>query len=139
MAPTTMRDKKGKFISTGKFKRYSQFSKKVKIPNLENGNQNKEEFGFGFGRRIVELGYLAEQMKSCPNCSTPLYLHCCKKERLYGLGSILYIECQSCKKELKIYTGKQHRSQNTVKGMKIWDVNTKCGLGWYDKLILKKV
>lgn len=63
MAPTTMRDKKGKFISTGKFKRYSQFSKKVKIPSLENGNQNKEEFGFGFGRRIVELGYLAEQMK----------------------------------------------------------------------------
>lgn len=106
---------------------------------MKNGNQNKEEFGFGFGRRIVELGYLAEQMKSCPNCSTPLYLHCCKKERLYGLGSILYIECQSCKKELKIYTGKQHRSQNTVKGMKIWDVNTKCGLGWYDKLILKKV
>lgn len=48
MAPTTMRDKKGKFISTGKFKRYSQFSKKVKIPSMENGNQNKEEFGFGF-------------------------------------------------------------------------------------------
>lgn len=48
MAPTSMRDKKGKSISTGKFKRYSQFSKKVKIPSLENGNQNKEEFGFGF-------------------------------------------------------------------------------------------
>lgn len=79
LAPTTMRDKKGKFISTGRFKRYSQFSKKVKIPCLENKNQNKEEFGFGFGRRIVELGYFAEQMKSCQNCSTPLYLHCCKK------------------------------------------------------------
>lgn len=94
---------------------------------MENGNQNKVEFGFG--QRIVELGYLAQQMKSYPNCSTPMY-------RLYGLGSILYIECQSCKTEPKIYTGKQHRSQNTVKGRQ-YGMSTRSVLfvGMINKLI----
>ncbi|XP_062621637.1 uncharacterized protein LOC134283204 [Saccostrea cucullata] len=121
-----VRDKKGRFTSTGKFQRYEKFIEKFRIPSFENEEEICDDWGDG--RRIVELKYLSEQLKSCPNCSTPLHLHFCKKERMYGLGSILYIECEMCKNEVKIYTGKQHRSNGTVKGMKIWDVNTKCGL-----------
>ncbi|XP_061180737.1 uncharacterized protein LOC133189369 [Saccostrea echinata] len=121
-----VRDKKGRFTSTGKFQWYEKFIEKVRIPSSENEEEICEDWGDG--QRIVELRYLSEQLKSCPNCSTPLHLHFCKKERIYGLGSILYIECEMCQKVVKIYTGKEHRSSGTVKGMKIWDVNTKCGL-----------
>ncbi|CAC5362774.1 unnamed protein product [Mytilus coruscus] len=81
-----------------------------------------------YGRRVVELGLLADQLKACKNCYAPLFLHNCLKEQRYGIGSILYIPCDSCPYTNLINTGKRHRSDTSKKGMLIWDVNTKCSM-----------
>lgn len=89
----------------------------------------QEESTWKDGRRIVEIGYLAEQLEHCANCEKSLHLVDCNDERIYGLGSILYVQCRHCPHVNKLYTGKRHRAPGKTRGMQIWDVNTKCGLG----------
>lgn len=82
------------------------------------------------GRRIVELGFLSDQLKECTRCKSALHLFHCIKEARYGLGSVLKIKCQSCFFINSVYTGKQHQNkEKQEKGMKIFDINTKCALG----------
>lgn len=81
------------------------------------------------GRRVVELGHLADMLKECKNCKSALLLHNCTSERRYGLGSILYVKCQNCPHINQISTGKRHRAENSTRGMQIWDVNTKLSMG----------
>ncbi|XP_063412530.1 uncharacterized protein LOC134722744 [Mytilus trossulus] len=100
------------------------------LPSQENDSNST--LAWRDGRRVVELGLLADQLKACKNCYSPLYLHNCSKEQRYGLGSILYIPCGSCPYTNLINTGKRHRSETSKKGMLIWDVNTKCSLAYLD-------
>ncbi|XP_021373023.1 uncharacterized protein LOC110463022 [Mizuhopecten yessoensis] len=81
------------------------------------------------GRRIVELGYLADKLqKGCQKCHSPLHLHQCVFEQFYGLGSLLNIMC-TCKHITHVPTGKRHKASLDSKTAKIWDVNTKVASG----------
>ncbi|XP_063438315.1 uncharacterized protein LOC134719240 [Mytilus trossulus] len=59
------------------------------------------------GRRIVELGVLAEKMYCC-RCNVPLHLHDTIHERTTGFGSYLHIMCtnQECRTVTDVPTGK---------------------------------
>ena len=82
------------------------------------------------GRRIVELGYLAEQLKAgCCVCGEILHLHNCTGETRMGLASRLALNCDRCGSESTILTSKQHRRQDVTKGPGVFDVNTKAALG----------
>lgn len=85
------------------------------------------------GRRVIELGHLADQLKGCINCGIPIQLANCFQERRYGLGSLLYIDCKNCDSINVVSTGKRHRNKSQ-KGMLIWDVNYKLSLGKTDEL-----
>ncbi|CAC5388974.1 unnamed protein product [Mytilus coruscus] len=63
------------------------------------------------GRRIVELGVLAEKMYCC-RCNVPLYLHDTLHERTTGFGSYLQIICtnQECRTVTDVPTGKVGRT-----------------------------
>jgi len=82
------------------------------------------------GRRIVELGVLAEQLRSgCEDCKTPLFLHDVVDETKQGLGSILYVQC-NCGQVTQVRTGKTHRDPKKKQvGRPIWDLNTKAATG----------
>ena len=83
------------------------------------------------GRRIVELGVLADQLKEgCLECKTVLNLFNTEEETIRGLGSILYIRCEECHQLNGIKTGKTHRSPHKKDvGRPIWDINTKAATG----------
>ena len=57
----------------------------------ENAAQTEfENLRWNEGRRLVEIGFLAEQLKSCKKCkTTPLHLKDCVGEIRYGFGSIV--------------------------------------------------
>ncbi|CAG2202311.1 unnamed protein product [Mytilus edulis] len=71
------------------------------------------------GRRVVELGVLADNLAACKQCGLPLSLQNCLNITTCGLAAVLKVLCvnQSCKNINAIPTGKQHN--------RIWDVNTK--------------
>ena len=83
------------------------------------------------GRRIVELGYLADQLKAgCSECKNTLNIINTVDETTQGLGSILYIQCEECSQLNGIKTGKTHRSPTKKSvGRPIWDINTKAATG----------
>ena len=83
------------------------------------------------GRRIVELGYLADQLKAgCSECKNPLNIINTMDETTQGLGSILYIQCEECPQLNAIKTGKTHRSPTKKNvGRPICDINTKAATG----------
>ena len=84
------------------------------------------------GRRIVELGLLADELeKGCTECKEPLKLSNTESETRLGLGSTLYISCKKCGQLCSIRTGKTHRDPGKKKvGSPIWDINTKAATGW---------
>ena len=73
------------------------------------------------GRRVVELGFLADQLKKgCSEWKKVLNLTNIVDETIQGLGSILYIQCEGC----------SHRSPEKMSvGRPIWDINTKAATG----------
>nr|XP_034320597.1 uncharacterized protein LOC105341150 isoform X2 [Crassostrea gigas] len=73
------------------------------------------------GRRIVELGYLAKQL-FCHLCKTPLHLKDTVRERRYGLGSVLHVQCTNCSAVCPVETGKRGPTG-------AFDINTKAALG----------
>jgi hypothetical protein len=77
----------------------------------ENAAQTEfENLQWNEGRRIVEIGFFAEQLKSFQKCkTTPLHLKDCVSEIRYGFGSYLKIKC-ICSH----ITGKQHRTEDTM-------------------------
>ena len=79
------------------------------------------------GRRIVELGYLADQLKvGCSECKNTLNIINTVDETTQGLGSILYIQCEECSLLNAVKTGKTHRSPTKKSvGRPIWGINTK--------------
>lgn len=80
------------------------------------------------GRRVVELGVLANALASCKNCTNPLQLSHATSIRTYGLAAILKVPCSNtnCRFVNNVPTGKQHGKTH------IWDVNTKLANGSFD-------
>lgn len=80
------------------------------------------------GRRVVELGTLANGLKACQLCSQPLHLINTVCERRFGLAQILEVKCMysECGLVNDVPTGSKHTSQN---GGQAWDVNTKLAAG----------
>ncbi|XP_062590039.1 uncharacterized protein LOC134251653 [Saccostrea cucullata] len=80
------------------------------------------------GRRIIELGILANNLKECKRCGQPLHLSDCVGETRFGLAQILQVQCryQECRLLNDVPTGKKHL---TEKGGKAWDINTKVAVG----------
>lgn len=78
------------------------------------------------GRRIVELGLIADQLRSCVDCGGRIFLDNIVSEKRQGLGSILYIEC-SCGMLNSVVTNKRHSTGK--RGVPTFDVNTKAALG----------
>ena len=80
------------------------------------------------GRRIVELGVLAEQLSKCgeDDCEAKLDLRNIVAETISGFGSYLWIKCSDCGQETKITTGKVRKSAANGKGGRpSFDINTK--------------
>nr|XP_034322437.1 uncharacterized protein LOC109617730 [Crassostrea gigas] len=75
------------------------------------------------GRRVVELGVLADGLAGCKECGLPLQLSHTQGIRDCGLGSFLQVRCRNlwCGHVNVIPTGKRHG--------RIWDANTKLATG----------
>lgn len=80
------------------------------------------------GRRVVELGTLADGLKGCKLCGQPLQLSSCEGEQKYYLAHVLLIRCKSsdCGVLNEVPTGSKHKAGN---GRTVWDVNTKLAVG----------
>lgn len=77
------------------------------------------------GRRLIELGVLADGLSACKKCGLPLQLSHCQGITNFGLSAMLKIPCMNsaCKMINNVPTGKMHN--------KIWDANTKLAAGQY--------
>ena len=88
------RKRNGRFSSTkSKQKRVSltEYEKKSKTPG-KSGEKERDSAGWRDGRRIVEIGFLVDQLtEGCSECKTKLNLTIIVDETLQGLGSVLYI------------------------------------------------
>ena len=58
---------------------------------------NSRSINWREGRRIIELGVLAEQLYRRCFCHQPLHLINCVDEQNFGLGSLFGITCSNCK------------------------------------------
>ena len=75
------------------------------------------------GRNIVDLDFVCKQLLDvCKACKTTLSLTQCQRERLIGLASILYLNCQKCSTVTMIKTSTWHLSENTQKSMLVLSV-----------------
>ncbi|CAC5358784.1 unnamed protein product [Mytilus coruscus] len=83
-------------------------------------------------RLVTELDTLANQLKSCRECTIPLHLHDAKGVRCYSLTGIVYIICKnsSCQTLNRIKLGKVHFGREK-KGVGMFDVNTKAATGFF--------
>ena len=76
------------------------------------------------GRRVVQLGILADGLKGCQLCCQPLSLNDCIGEKLYGLGGKLLVKCIPCGLINDVLIGTRHGHLKTT-----WDVNSKLASG----------
>ncbi|KAK3090923.1 hypothetical protein FSP39_015740 [Pinctada imbricata] len=95
-------------------------------PEAEVTSDEPEVSGWRVGRRIVELGTLADNLRSCFFCTEPLHLIDCVGETKMGLAQVLRVKCRQCKGTNDVPTGSRHTTQ---RGGKAWDVNTKLAAG----------
>lgn len=54
--------------------------------------QSVTDKDWSVGRRVVELGVLAEALKGCKICGTPMHLHHTVEIQTYGLAAILKVK-----------------------------------------------
>lgn len=87
---------------------------------------DENTYDWRVGRRIVELGILADGLRACKLCQFSLQLHNCISEKKFGLSHILNIKCENCELINDVATGSRHR---TEKGGLAWDANTKLAAG----------
>ena len=91
------------------------------------GSENVDLPSWRDGRRVIELGLLADQLESCDTCGMPLHLINCVSENIYGpIGSVLNVRCQHCS---SIRNGYCERHRTSVCGPARFDVITKLGRG----------
>ena len=122
----------GKFITAGKKKRMERMKtvRQGENPHIQHNDIENDEGDVKWceGRRVVELGCLAESLGKCKNteCTRVLDLRNTIIERQIGLGSVLLVKCE-CGEMNRVRTGKTHREKN--KGVPIFDMNTKVAEG----------
>ena len=129
------RAKKGHFTSAASVRQRQLSSTRFKRINAGRANTDVHEEKLGEhecgdgeitwkdGRRVVELGELAKGLEACSVCEEPLQLKNIVGEKRYGLGSLLYVQCE-CSNVNAVYTGKSHRPSSSHHGLPIYDVNT---------------
>ena len=121
------RGKSGKFVTNATAnRRGNALSKNVARQSITSSDN--DTIDWHEGRRVIELGVLAEGLGACENneCDRILDLRSTISENRIGLSSILWIQCE-CGELNKIQTGKFHRQKR--KGVPIYDVNTKMAEG----------
>ena len=136
------RKQNGQFIRNkckNKRRRVCSSERKMKAKNIaaSDGTELPEQtperakYSWREGRRIVELGFLADQLKAgCLEYKNTLNIINTVDETTQGLGSILYIQCEECSQLNAVKTGKTHRSPTKKSiGRPIWDINTKAATG----------
>ena len=88
--------------------------------NIQDNNIENNEGGVKWceGRRVVELGYLAESLGKCKNteCTRVLDLRNTIIERQICLGSVLLVKYE-CSEMNRVRTGKIHREKNNMNDM----------------------
>ena len=130
------RSKSGRFIKGGELNRRKSCAEKFRVASQqcsegEKGPVNtmsEHEVSWDDGRRVVEMGMLAEGLESCCFCQRPIQLKNVVDEKRYGLASLLYIQC-SCGQISTVRTGKSHRGTDVRRGVPIYNVNTKLATG----------
>ncbi|CAC5412103.1 unnamed protein product [Mytilus coruscus] len=90
------------------------------IIEIDGSNVTADFSEWRVGRRVVELGVLADGLAACKKCGLPFL---CSTINSYGLATILKIVCANtaCLNTNLIPTGKRHE--------KVWDVNSKLAAG----------
>ena len=77
------RNKSGKFVKNGELKRRKVCAKRLTVPRPKNNdsenkkvniNSDKSKVMWDKGRRVVELGILAEGLQAYSDCEQPLQL-----------------------------------------------------------------
>ena len=91
---------KGQFVTKRVGKQLAQIqlfsSKRAATKTNREADTPTSSFTFE-GRRIVDLGYLAEQLsRGCCVCDTSLQLIDTVSEKRYGLGVDLTVACRTC-------------------------------------------
>ena len=137
---------KGKFTSVPFKKKVSNLRPNKKRPKQteeKEQTEKREEFqpaSWRDGRRIVELGLLADRLKECRlrRCRQPLHLSDVTSETIYGLGSILHIRCRHCGKDNLVPTGKRHRATGDKGPKRCFDAKTKLSEGIFLLIIIEK-
>ena len=106
----------------------TSYSNDEEVSDVDNDIDVDLDINWTTGRRVVELGVLADNLRACQLCSQPLHLANCVGEKKFGLAQILMIKCtyEDCGLVNSIPTGSRHR---TDRGGLAWDVNTKLANG----------
>ena len=78
-----------------------------KLILVQNLIQNNRDESLKSGRRVVELGYLADNLKC--SCGSLLHLKDTRAETVYDLGSIIHVKCLSCERVVNVSTGKSQK------------------------------
>jgi hypothetical protein len=127
---------KGRFSKFKKFKQVKKLKHNASVTVTAcSTDKTDNENSWRHGRRIVELGILADNLKECYHCKNRLSLCDILKETIQGLGSLLTIQCDSCLKLNQIPTGKRHGTKGN-NNKKCFDVNTKLAAGMYNYIYL---
>lgn len=75
---------------------YSSEPKHIDVPDISflgyDVGQSVTDNDWSVGRRVVELGVLAEALKGCKICGTPLHLHLTVGIQTYGLAAIFKVK-----------------------------------------------
>jgi len=91
--------------------------------------RNTYHQGWKAGRRIVDLGILAEGLRCCKSCGKEnMSMDNIIKETKFGLGGLLHILCKNCAAVNKVALGKRHGIANQDH-QKVWDINSKAAIG----------
>lgn len=85
------------------------------------------------GRRVVELGLLADRLNECSQCGQSLQLSVINSESHFGLASVLHITCRNCQIDNLVSNGSRH-SIGATGPERCFDVNTKPAAGMRSKL-----
>ncbi len=93
----------------------------------ESTTQDDQDLTWTDGRRVVELGILADGLRACEDCGVPLNLANTETETKDGLASILYVRCE-CGLINSVPTSKSHKKIGG-RGRPVYNVNTKAALG----------
>ena len=99
----------GKFSKANRLRSNANLHRGPSSLNTLDRTENEDIIEWKNGRRIVELGKLAEGLGCCSDdgCDRLQDLRRTISEKRYGFGSLLWIQCE-CGVINKIYTGTYH-------------------------------